>query len=215
LQKAEERLLELIKIDRNNLNARTELAKVYQELYRATKDRNYLQKAEERLLESLKIDKYNFFAHAEFVKVCNFALKPRKALKTIDTFLSQKGLRMGNHNSRTHQALFNNLFSLCGQYKYYDKAKEYFESYSGVLDERNIENYRYRLKDKTFNFEQRDVEGKIGKIGYDFIIINNHKYTKKSGVFVESGDRVLFDIDKDGNATNIEKLDEISSMENQ
>jgi len=208
LQKAEERLLESIKIDNRQLHPRTELSKVYQELYRATKDREYLQKAEERLFELIKIERYSFYAHAEYVKVCNFYSKPRKALDTIDTFLNQKGLRfVGGNKSRIHQALFNNLFSLCGKFKYFDKAEEYFEKYSDKLDERNIENYHYRLKGRTFNFKSRDVEGIVDKVGYDFIVIDNHKYFKRFVVFVEVGDRVIFDIDFSGNATNIEGLD--------
>jgi len=203
IKEAERFLVEAIENIPDNLHFRTELAKVYQKMG----GKENLERAEKRLLESLEINNKNFYTMAELIRVYSSISKPRESFKQIDKFLSQKNLRFFNKNKgRVHQPLFNNLFSLCNKFKYFDKAKEYFEKYSDILDERNIRNYQYKLKDKIFNFKKRDIEGVVSKIGYNFIVIDNHKYSKRFPVFIKEGDKIIFDLDYSENACNIEKI---------
>jgi Tfp pilus assembly protein PilF len=181
--------------------SRDVLARVYIEI------KEY-DNAEKILLDILKISKFDFYAISILISLYTTISKPRKAFSEIDRFLSNDKLRFfGANKGRKHQKLFNNIFFLCKRYKYFDKAKVYFEKYEYLLNDRNLNQYKNNLENKTFNFRQRDVEGRINRIGYDFIIIDNHRYSKKFRFFVETGDRVLFDIDFEGNATNIEAVE--------
>ena len=112
----------------------------------------------------------------------------------------------GGNNSRTHQALFNNLFFLCKKYKYFDKAKEYFNEYQNILDSRNIDSYNYNIKNNNFNFKNRDIIGLVNKIDNCEIMIDSQKF-KNCRFDVEVGDRVIFDLDFNNSIVNIENYD--------
>ncbi|OGU60380.1 MAG: hypothetical protein A2V66_11590 [Ignavibacteria bacterium RBG_13_36_8] len=113
------------------MQARTELAKIYQH-------QNKYDEAEKILLELLSIEKRSFYAMAELIYVYNKMDKPEKCFQLFDKFLYDVQIE----KKRKPQAMFNNIFKLCAKYRKSDKAKEYFSTYSKILDERNILLYK-------------------------------------------------------------------------
>jgi len=137
LPEAEKILLESLEIDNKQLHPRTELAKIYQR-------QNKLPEAEKILLESLEIDKKNLFAISELISCYDRTGDTEKCFKELDKFLENINLRPG----RTPQAMFNNIFKFCSKYNCPHKAIGYYNKYSNILDERNIELFRSRFPDR-------------------------------------------------------------------
>jgi len=135
---AEKVLLDLLDIEPQDLQARTELSKIYQ--YQKKYD-----EAEKVLLEILAIDKMNYYAMAELISVYNITNRPEDCFERLDTFLKNARIE----NRREPQPMFNNIFKLCLRYHRPDKAREYFNKYSKVLDSRNIE-----LFNSCFGFQK-------------------------------------------------------------
>ena len=125
--------MEILNIDRNDLQARTELSKIYQH-------QNKYEDAEKILLEIFNIDKENCYAMAELIKVYFKKQNPEECFVIFDTFLSKCNL--GKKRKREPQAMFNNIFKLCSIIRRNDKAKDYFDKYGYLLDQRNIELYK-------------------------------------------------------------------------
>ena len=132
-------LIESLAIDNNQLHPRTELAKIYQ----YQKKHN---EAEKILLELLSIDPKDFYAMAELISVYDKTNNPERCFELFDAFLRHTHVE----NRREPQAMFNNIFRLCLKYRRPDKAKEYFDNYSDVLDSRNIS-----LFHRCFGFQKQ------------------------------------------------------------
>ncbi|TKJ36582.1 hypothetical protein CEE37_14985 [candidate division LCP-89 bacterium B3_LCP] len=130
-KEAEKVLLECLQLKATDLNSRTELGRVFQRMGR-------YKDAEDVLLNLLAIDKRNYFAMAELISVYDKMQDPDKCLQKFNEFLANVKISKG----REHQAMFNNIFKLCKRYSYPEKAKEYFEKYKEILDERNKELYQ-------------------------------------------------------------------------
>ena len=130
LTEAEKVLLGLLDIDKDDLQARTELAKIYQR-------QGKLTEAEKVLMESLRINSKDCYAMAECISIYHKQSEPEKCLRMFDNFLIHLSLR----KERQHQAMFNNIFKLCARFLRKDKAMEYFQNYSHVLDDQNIALY--------------------------------------------------------------------------
>ena len=95
-------------------------------------------KAEKVLLESLEIDEENFHAMAELISIYDKNSGTDICFRKLDEFLEGLDVPGG----RKPQAMFNNLFKLCSNRDRPEKAREYFERYSYMLDERNVSLYR-------------------------------------------------------------------------
>ena len=124
-------LEEILKEIPHNLHYRTELAKIYQH-------QNKYAEAEKILLDLLSLDKNSCYAMAELISVYTNKKEPDKCFEILDGFLRNTRIE----KRREPQAIFNNIFKLCSQFRLSYKAKEYFDNYSSILDDRNKELYR-------------------------------------------------------------------------
>jgi Tfp pilus assembly protein PilF len=132
---AEKLLMESLAIDEKQLHPRTELAKIYQH------QKKYAE-AEKVLSEILKINHCNCYAIAKLIKVYAKIQKPEKCFEMFEVFLEE--CKLEKKRRREPQAMFNNIFRLCSQNRRGDKAKQYFDNYSHLLDDRNVSlYYRY------------------------------------------------------------------------
>ncbi len=233
--KAEKMLLECIQIDSSDLNSRMELSRIYKiqkkhhliekllldcleikpddshsavSLARIYKNKKLYSKAEKILLNLLKENTLNFFALAEMVKLYGDMSRPRKALNTINSFLKKNNINLSDTRyTKESQLLFQAIFFIAERAKYYSVAKEYYNKYFTILDTRNKTMYKQKIEDIIYNFTHRDIVGKVKQVGYDFIVIDSKKYNKKYKYNVDIGDNVVFDIDNENYAINIEKVD--------
>ncbi|HEV7699501.1 MAG TPA: tetratricopeptide repeat protein, partial [Pyrinomonadaceae bacterium] len=165
LTEAEAVLVELLDLEKNDLQARTELARIYQR-------QGKLKEAEERLLESLEIDDKQLHPRTELAKIYqrqgkleeaearldeslainpldDYALAELLAIwerqgekeKIVDRFFqftSQPGFQF----SRYFQASVFRFFRCCDHFSLRDDAKTVFDRFQAELDEQNMKYYR-------------------------------------------------------------------------
>ncbi|UCE65993.1 MAG: hypothetical protein JSU85_14235, partial [Candidatus Zixiibacteriota bacterium] len=108
-----------------------ELSRIYQQQKR-------FKEAEKVLLELIEIESRSFFAMAELISIYHKTRQPEKCLFAFDTFLKETK----PEKERKPQAMFNNIFKLCKNFERPEKAKDYYEKYRHILDDRNILFYK-------------------------------------------------------------------------
>ena len=73
---------------------------------------------------------------AELIKVIAIKQKPDVCFQIFNNFLER--CKLEKKKRREPQAMFNNIFRFCSQFKKQDEAKQYFDKYSYILDKRNL-----------------------------------------------------------------------------
>jgi tetratricopeptide (TPR) repeat protein len=122
--------MELLLLEPDNLQARTELAKVYQRLGK-------LAEATAMGEEVLALDPLNHFAMSELLGVWTRQGEKEKCKKRFFAFIEQPRYEF----TRYSQAPVFRFFQCCRKFGMSEEAKSVFERFKLQLDDRNIDLY--------------------------------------------------------------------------
>ena len=128
--------MELLKLEPDDLQARTELAKIYQRQGR-------LDEATSKAEEALVIDLLNDFAMSELLGTWSRQGEKEKCKERFLKFINQRNYRF----SRYSQAPVFRFFQCCRKFAMKEEAKLVFDRFKSQLDDRNVDFYESTLAD--------------------------------------------------------------------